>query len=174
MTHEEPHTEFAAKAIDFAMVFNTWAQTQVLNKPIPYRIEMSAPEGPSTGKGKQSLQHIKLIPVQGGTTIVAGTANQVEARAELRTIHHLQALHAQRFKGAPFSLDAEQYEALVPNIKGFLERQGFYVVLSAAPRAASPSTRLDLPRRGANIIWFLVAFAIAAGAVWFVLSRMRH
>src|SRR5437016_4524093 len=92
-------TEFAMQALSLAETFNLMRADERVKGPITYRVELSAPEGPSTAGGKQATQHVKLVPVGGGATIVAGSANQAESWAELRSFAHLKLLHGQRFKG---------------------------------------------------------------------------
>ena len=104
-----------------------------------YRVEMSAPDGPSTGGGKQALQHIKLVPDGGGAVTVAGSANTVEKQAEVRTWEHLQALHAARYRGAELPLDRVRYAELVKKLQAFFAEQGLRVTL--ARRAARARRR---------------------------------
>src|SRR4051812_8683003 len=103
---EQKRTQFAMKALGFAELFNIKIGDQKVTGTTVYRVEMSAPDGPSTGGGKQAVQHLKLVPeVEGDAVIVAGSANQLEKSAEIRTYEYLADLHAQRFKGAPIPLD---------------------------------------------------------------------
>jgi hypothetical protein len=54
-------TQIAMQALDFASVFNVVIGPERLAGSPGYRVEMSAPDGPSTGGGKQALQHVKLV-----------------------------------------------------------------------------------------------------------------
>src|SRR4051812_4799447 len=107
---EQKHTEFAMKALDLADLFKMMVGGLPLDGK--YMVELSAPDGPSTAGGKQALQHIKLVPQGGGSTIVAGSASRAENFAEIRTYEHLQALHSQRFKGQSLPLGQDGYENL--------------------------------------------------------------
>src|SRR4051812_3348187 len=113
---EQKQTRFALAAVGFAEVFNV-----VIGKGSVsgHRIELSAPDGLSTGGGAQSVQHIKLIPSDGGSVIVAGSADPVGRSAELRSFAYLGALHAQRYKGAPLALDPAEYAALLKQMQKF-------------------------------------------------------
>ncbi len=63
-----------------------------------YVVELLAPEGVSTGGGKQALQHLRLRPRrQGFSMIVAGSVNPIEKWAELRTFEHASIVHDLRF-----------------------------------------------------------------------------
>src|SRR5438105_4208852 len=74
-------TQFAMRALGLAERFAQVCGAHGLDGDgVTYRLELAAPEGPSTGGGKQAVQHVKLVPNR-GTTIVIGQANQVEGRA---------------------------------------------------------------------------------------------
>ena len=88
---------------------------------MPYRVELQAPEGPSTAGGKQTLQHVKLVPVGGGPTIVAGAANPVEKTAELRSYDYLADAYAQRFRGAEIPVDRDLYADLLHRMETFFK-----------------------------------------------------
>src|ERR687885_469069 len=102
---EARHTKFAGQAVTLAEIFNMGFAARRLSGPPVYTVELSAPDGPSTAGGKQALQHLKLVPEGGGATLLIGPLNLVEQQAELRTFGHVDELHRQRFKGAPFSAD---------------------------------------------------------------------
>src|SRR4051812_1690682 len=93
--------------MDFATLINTVFGIDT-SLP-PYRIELTAPSGPSTSGGRLALQHIRLAPTTSGPAIVIGTANPAILSAEIRTYRPLMELHAQRFKGERLPLDYERY-----------------------------------------------------------------
>jgi hypothetical protein len=162
-------TQIAMQALDFASVFNVMIGKDRLSGNPSYRVEMSAPEGPSTGGGKQALQHIKLVPDGGGAVIVAGTAHTVEKQAELRTYDHLEALHAARFKGAELPLDRVRYGELVKKMQRFFADQRMHVLIVDAPRP--PSRALPAASSSATL-WVAVVLMLAgAGALLFFLLR---
>ena len=110
----EERTVHAAKALSLAQKFNIHfagddVETGTRAMPVNYKVEMVAPEGPSTGGGKQAVQAIKMVPTR-GQTIVIGTANQVTGIAEVRTWEHLAQVHAQRNKGEEFPVPRGQYQ----------------------------------------------------------------
>jgi hypothetical protein len=64
-----------------------------------WAVELTAPQGMSTGGGKQALQHFRLRPRRPGyAIIVAGSVNQVEKVAELRDYDHVCMTHEVRFR----------------------------------------------------------------------------
>ena len=66
------YTQVAAKQLSLAELFEERFQAG-LQGPLHFRVELSAPDGPSTGGGKQALQHIKLVAPDGSGTIVIGS-----------------------------------------------------------------------------------------------------
>src|SRR5689334_18046102 len=153
-------TAFAMQALSLAETFNIMLQAERVKGPVTYRVELSAPDGMSTAGGKQATQHVKLVPEGGGTTIVAGSANQAESWAELRTFEHLKMLHAQRFKGAEIPLNRVQYNELVEKLKAFFAQQGkCNVRIAELPRdvpAAATATAARGPSGGLIIAIILV------------------
>src|SRR5256885_11091470 len=107
------HTMFAGMAFGLAELFKHSVGKKRLEGAVNYTVELSAPDGPSTAGGKQAVQHVKLVPEQGGPTLLIGTANAVDKTAELRTFKQVDEMHRPRFKGAPFDADLTQYEDLV-------------------------------------------------------------
>lgn len=62
-------------------------------------VELTAPQGMSTGGGKQALQHLRMRARRPGySVLVGGTVNQVEKIAELRDYRHMCMMHEVRFK----------------------------------------------------------------------------
>src|SRR4051812_17754875 len=156
----EQRTQFAMKALSMADYFNA----KVGDKRVSgHQVKLAAPDGPSTGGGKQALQHVSLIPDAGGATITAGSANQVERVAEIRTYDHLQQLHLRRFGRKSLPLDRVSYNELVKRMQAFFAEQKLTVVLVDA--AAMPRER---SRAGLMAVGLAVALA-TAGAVFFLL-----
>lgn len=138
---QQPATMFAGQAIGLAEMFPFAVGKRLLEGPITYRAELSAPDGPSTAGGKQPLQHVTLVAVPEGSaaTLLIGTVNVVEKHAELRTFQHVDGVHRQRFKGAPFAADLARYDALLETIRAFLVEQRYQVNLIATAPAPTPS-----------------------------------
>jgi hypothetical protein len=169
-------TAFAMQALSLAETFNIMLQAERVKGPVTYRVELSAPEGMSTAGGKQATQHVKLIPEGGGNTIVAGSANQAEKWAELRTFEHLKVLHAQRFKGAEIPLNRVQYNELLEKVKHFFAQQGTCAVrIAEMPRDAGGAAA-STAKSGASGtlvmgIILVAALAAAAGVTWYLTHR---
>ncbi|CAN5906780.1 hypothetical protein BH11MYX4_BH11MYX4_61030 [soil metagenome] len=75
-----------------------------------YVVELSVPEGPSTGGGKQARQNLRLVPRRKGyAMIIAGTVDPVLSTAELRTFEHVAILHELRYQ-KPLEISGEEYD----------------------------------------------------------------
>jgi hypothetical protein len=144
-----------------------------------YCPDMTAPEGPSTGGGVQSMQHLRLLPPQANMpTILVGHANQRDGAAELRTWEHVDAICRERFKqGAPF--DPAAYQEFLQAAQGFLAACGLKVSLAPTPdemRLPPPAEQEEpappQPRSAAlGVVGGAIALAVAV-AVWkFVVAR---
>jgi hypothetical protein len=174
MYERENRTQFAIKALTLADTFNMALSQERVKGPITYRVELSAPDGMSTAGGKQATQHVKLVPEGGGATVVAGSANQAENWAELRSFEHLQVLHAQRFKGAEVPVNRVQYNELVQKMRQFFNERGLSVRMAAVPRPGD-SAPAEQPRgaSGVLVILFILvaALASASGVAWYLMHR---
>jgi hypothetical protein len=170
---DSKHRAFALQALGLAETFNLMLQAERVKGPITYRVELSAPDGMSTAGGQQATQHIKLIPEGGGTTIVAGSANQAERWVELRTFEHLKLLHAQRWRGAEIPLNRLQYNELLDKLQAFFADKGT-VRLVPPPREGAAATATSSPgASGTMVLIFVVvaAMATATFVTWFMTHR---
>lgn len=173
---ELKRTQFAMQALTLAETFNILMQAERLRGPITYRVELSAPDGPSTAGGKQAVQHVKLVPEGGGSTIVAGSINQVERWAELRSFEQLAELHAQRFRGAEIPLNRVQYNELYGKLQAFFADKGCVVrraasVPSAVSRSAPATAGGVTSGTLVIVIVMLSALASALGLTWYLTHR---
>jgi hypothetical protein len=171
---EDKRTQFAMQALGFAELFAIRVGSQKLEGPVTFRVELAAPEGPSTGGGKQSMQHVRLVPEAGGPVTVPGWADPIARRAELRSYEYLSALHAQRFKGAPLPIDRAQYETLMARMDAFFREAGLTVSYAALPTA--PTAPMTAEKPSSNLVLILAIVAVVAvivGVVAFLLLRAR-
>jgi len=128
------YTQVAAKAVSLAELFEARFE-HGLDGPVRFRVELSAPEGPSTAGGKQAMQHIKLIPPDGAATIVIGSANTTRQMAEIRTFEHLAELYGQRYRGARIPIDIARYRELTQALAGFFKAMRMTVSFAEIERA---------------------------------------
>lgn len=164
-------TMVAQQAVGFADLFRA-IFADGLQGPVPYRVELSEPDGPSTAGGKLALQHIKLVPQGKGATLLIGSANTVEKTAELRSFTVLADQHAQRFKGATLPVDRQRYTTLIQSLHTFFTDRGMSVTVfehvpSTAPVPEARPASSSLPW----IVLAAVVLALVGGAAFFLLNR---
>lgn len=117
-------------AAEFAMRF---AQIRLTGR-VEFLPTLAAPELDSTGGGKQAMQHLVLKPtVAGEPSITVGWVNLKERQAQLRTFACLEQMHAARFPGRPFSLEASVYEGFFRTAQAFFTMNGLNVTIQQAP-----------------------------------------
>jgi hypothetical protein len=161
---KQKYTLVAAKALSLHELFAA-GFARGLEGPIHFSVELSAPDGPSTGGGKQALQHIKLIPDGGGMAVVIGSADMAQSVAEVRTFEHVAALYAQRFHGAPLPVDPTRYAELSRTLVEFFGSLGLrvsVVPLAFAPViGGAPALAPAGPPRSRGALLWLVAVVVA-------------
>ena len=149
--------------------------------PGEYVPELTAPEGVSTGGGVQALQRLRLVPQRSGfPTLVAGSANQKEGLAELRSWDHLDAIHRQRFK-KPLPLDRASYDAFLELSKSFLDVLHLKTVIVGPSPSLVPAKPLpDDEGTGSSstaivvgVITFVAAVLLLGGLAYLVFGGKR-
>lgn len=168
-------TAIAGRAADFAALFNAKFESGFMGR---YRLDLTAPAGPSTAGGKQALQHIRLVPMDGSPAIVIGSVSQPENSAEIRTFRHLAELHARRFKGARVPVDVNAYRELIRNLHAFFGAQGFAVVMVDVTDAPASNYPPPMPSSGSQTPWIIagmaMAFAVGVGVIAFLVTRPKE
>jgi hypothetical protein len=162
-------TQFAMKAIDLADLFKVVVGAQPLeaNSGPSFAVELQAPDGPSTGGGAQSVQHIRLV--REGLTLVAGSVDPVEKSAELRSYDHVAMLYDQRYRGQPLPLSREAYDAALKRMRAFLGTQNLSIVLKdSAPVAPAP-----VKRSGGAFVYVVLLVLVGAAAAAYVFLTHR-
>jgi hypothetical protein len=174
---ERKHTAFAMQALDLAEAFRYMLGPHTLqSEGVTYVPELSAPDGPSTGGGVQSLQHLKLVARDGGAaTLVVGNASQVERMARLRPFALFARQYRARFR-SDCPLDPGDYQRLLDASRSFFEAQGLRVELeSAQDEPGEQAGDEDAPmlaagRSRAAVIAAGIIAVLALGAVAFFLA----
>jgi hypothetical protein len=167
---------FAQQAMSLAEIFQISFGLPV-GKAVKFKPELAAPDGPSTGGGKQAVQAIKLTPVESGSaTLVIGHANQIERTVELRTYEYLVRVQAQRFKGVELALEREPYDEFLKKLHTFFDNQSMRVSMVAAPPAtgAEAAATPGKSAKAAVIAAIAVGGAVVLGAVAFWMRRAGH
>jgi hypothetical protein len=171
--NQSRYTQVAAKALALAELFDARFE-HGLEGPVRFRVELSAPDGPSTAGGKHALQHIALVPAVGGPAIVVGTANTNLQTVELRTFDHIAALYAQRFKGASIPVDVTRYQELSQAFAVFFKAMKMTVTFAdARPADLTAPASVRGGRNNAAVIALGVVFGIIliASAYWGLLAH---
>lgn len=139
-----------------------------------YVVELSVPDGPSTGGGAQARQNIRLVPRRRGySMVIAGTVDPVTSTAELRTFEHVAVLHELRFK-QPLEITGEEYDDFLAKAEVVLnlarvkaKRVGPPPELVAESKARK---RISMPL----MLVFLVVMLLAAIVVYRVALTLKH
>ena len=157
-------TAFAMQALGLAETFNLMLQAERVKGPVTYRVELSAPDGMSTG-GRQAGHAARQARPRGRRHDHRRRQRQPgrEAGPSCAPSSISSCLHAQRFKGAEIPLNRVQYNELLDKLQGLLRR-------AEAARCAWPSCRATPPlrsRRGAG-------GAGRVGDTWCVIADPRR
>jgi len=168
------YTEFAQQAVGLAEFFNEAFKKPLVGRPANYRVQLAVPDGPSTSGGKQGTQHIKLVPIGTGPTIVAGWANPADHEAEIRSWEHIRSIQSERTGGAAASPDEQAYRKLVLDMKKFFENEKLTVSVVAAQRHEEPQAEEDAgggSSIGIVVGGVLAGLAIVGAAAYFLFLR---
>ena len=168
---DAPRTQYAQKALDLASSFAITVGQERL--PGGYRLEMAAPDGPSTGGGKQGVQHIALVPEKGDSRIVIGSANHGAMAAELRTFGYLTAMQTRRAPGTALNFDAASYDQLLQRVQQFFTSLGVSIKMVDTP----PESALGEPAAPAPVAtntWKWVAIAAGVIALALLAALLLH
>ncbi len=138
-----------------------------------YAVELTAPQGMSTGGGKQALQHLRLRPRREGySVLVAGTVNQIERRAELRDYDHIAIVHEVRFRER-IEISRQEWEQLLRKAEVVLNGASIQSMRTPPPRELLEQRR-RLQRVSKNaVIALLVVLVLAAVVIWRVIVALR-
>ncbi len=167
------YTQVAAKAASLSELFDARFESG-LDGPLHFRVELSAPDGPSTGGGKQALQHIKLVPEGGGPAVVIGSANTTRMTAEIRTFEHIAALYAQRFRGAKIPVDVTRYYELGQGLATFFRAMRLSVTFAELDGAAvSVMTPPAVPSRAWTVLLGVATVLAILGAAYAIVFLRR-
>ena len=138
-----------------------------------YVVELTHPQGPSTGGGRHALQHLRLRPRRPGyPVIVGGSVDGVNKRAELRDFDYVRLVHALRFE-SPLDLNEAEWEQFLRKAEVVL-KQGEITTARIPPPAdvlrQASSRRISRPMLAA----FVVVTLLASFVVWRVLLVVLH
>jgi hypothetical protein len=144
-----------------------------------WAVELTAPEGMSTGGGKQVLQHLRLRPTrEGHAVLVGGVVNPVTRTAELRDHPHMDMIYRARF-GRPLEITTAEWEQFLRKAEVVLRQEQISTARVAAPRdvrmlAQRGAVTEDVAarRRMAAAIALGISTAAAGIVVWRVVVAL--
>lgn len=158
-------TAFAEQGMVISETFKVAVQAAALPG---FRTELMEPEA-STGQGVRSLQHIRLVPVQGGLAVSIGSVHVLSKRGEVRSYAFVAKAFHERFGRPPPFLPAA-YEQLVQAMASVLKNFAIELVRvdpEVVPRASvrAPETHGDAPAssRSASSIKLLIVVLAVSG-----------
>jgi hypothetical protein len=142
-----------------------------------YVVELLAPEGQTTGGGKQALQHIRLRPRREGyADVIAGSVNPIEKHAELRTFEHAFLVHQIRFK-KPLEITPPEWEQLLKKTEDILQLANIETVrVGPSPDLLRAARQTKSGRRISPIALFvfLVVILLATAVAVLVVRKLLH
>jgi hypothetical protein len=135
-------TQVAQNAVDFSRNFEgAFSQVRVLGGVLR-RAKVVAPEGMSTGGGKQARQPLTLVPDQGeGPAISVGWIELPTQRAGIKTFRSLASAHQARYRGRPLDIDEASYQTFVGWVVNHLAGYGVNVTLEDEVTPSIPPPR---------------------------------
>jgi hypothetical protein len=141
----------AREGLDAAEVVKAAFRNRTIGAVTPRRLEVVAPDGPSTAGGKRARQTIRLVPAQGeAAPVMCGFLDVARKRVELRSHATVAQQWADRFS-APFDVTAAEYATLCRDLEATLSvfRYEFaHESASQAPVAEGPRVQLTMAAKG--------------------------
>lgn len=137
-----------------------------------YAVELTAPQGMSTGGGKQALQHLRLRPRREGySVLVAGTVNQLERRAELRDYDHVTIMNDVRFR-TTLDISLQEWEQFLRKAEVVLNGAGIQSMRTPPPRELLEQRHRMQRVSKRAIAALVVVLLLAAVVVWRVVVAL--
>ncbi len=169
MSFDAKRTQVAQGAYDFARYFTTAFETVRFGTSVPRRAELAAPEGMSTGGGRQARQSIVLVAERPGVpALTVGWVEVAARRAQLRTHRALAAVHRARFRDRLLDIDEGSYAQFVAQAQNFLTACGVVLAFdddTNVPTSQRPPPQQQQAQDGNLLNYFAVGFvAFVIGA----------
>jgi hypothetical protein len=143
------YTMTAREGLDAAELVNAAFSRKTIGKKTPRRVEVIAPDGPSTAGGKRARQTIRLVPAAGdGSPVMCGFLDVAQKVVELRSYETLAQQYEARF-GAVCDITQDEYAGLCRDLQMTLSpfRYSFAYEsethAAAAPRVVAKLTNSD-------------------------------
>lgn len=140
-----------------------------------WSVELTAPEGMSTGGGKRSMQHLRLKPKrQGHAILVGGVVDAVSQEADLRDYDHMMLVHRARF-ARDLEISPGEWEQFLRKAEVVLQKSKIETRRVPPPReviAALEKTETALRKRKIATIAFAVICFLVALVAWRVVASL--
>jgi hypothetical protein len=165
-------TQVAQSAFNFANYFTDSFSRTVVGGSVPRRPVLSAPEGMSTGGGRQARQAVMLVSdSQQAPAVTVGWVEMPTRKGAIRSYRCLAALHEARFRGRPFDVDVASYQAFMGQVQSFFDACGLEVTVeddvpvAAAARPSNPPAVEASEPSDPNRVMTLAAVALVSFAL---------
>lgn len=147
---------------DFAIGSGAWA------------VELTQPQGPSTGGGQQALQHLRMRPRRTGfSVLVAGTVNPIAKTAELRDHDHVMAMHEVRHR-QPLQISRQEWEQFLRKAEVVLNGAGIQSMRTPPPRELLDQRRSQQRVSQKAVVAFVVVSILALIVAWRVVVALLN
>jgi hypothetical protein len=111
------YTMTAREGLDAAELVNAAFGRRTIGKQTPRRVEVIAPDGPSTAGGKRARQTIRLVPALGdGSPMMCGFLDVAQKVVELRSYETLCQQYEARF-GERCDITQDEYAGLCRDLQ---------------------------------------------------------
>ncbi len=171
ITNPSKPTAGAMRALGLAQLVNKVFAGERVKSTTPghpgYRVEMAAPEGPSTTAAVKPQERLMLVPVEakeGEVSVLFGTADPGLTEATLRSYEHLRAQYTEHF-GGELTIDPEDYGRVLKKLEEFFSHQGAPVTIAASSAASLAPQRKPSRKSVAIMIVCVLAVLIAMAIV---------
>ncbi len=139
-----------------------------------YIVELSTPEGPSTGGGRQARQHLRLVPRRKGyAVVVAGIVDPVTSYAEIRTFEHVAILHELRFR-RPLEITGDEYEDFLRKLDVVLNLARIRAARIGPPAELVARSRAKGKISMPALLLFVVVMLLAGLVVYRIAKTTGH
>lgn len=140
-----------------------------------WHVELTAPEGMSTGGGKRSMQHLRLKPKrQGHAILVGGVVDGVSQEADLRDYDHMMLLYRARF-ARDLEISSGEWEQFLRKAEVVLHKSKIATRRVPPPRDvvdALANVEAAMRKRKAAAIAFTVICVLVALVAWRVVASL--
>jgi hypothetical protein len=131
------YTMTAREGVDASELVHAAFSRKTVGKLTPRRVEVVAPDGPSTAGGKRARQTIRLVPASGeGSPVMCGSLDVAQKIVELRGYEALVQQYEARFGEACDIAEAE-YAALCKDLQMVLTPFRYTFAFESETRAAA-------------------------------------